>query len=325
MKKTICLLMAILLLAVLSAPAFAAAGEKITEPGQTMPDFTVQLTDGSSATLSELLKEKDLVVLNIFATWCRPCEIEFPYMEKVYEANSDRMTVLSLSADRDDTMEMVAGYKESHSLSFPMGLTGEALPFLDVPGYPTTFFIMKDGRVVFIKVGAFIAEGAFEEKVGIFLAEDYDGSALAPEKAVPFMSFLFLIIPVFLYLMRVAGRWRLFKKAGRPAWHSLVPFLSTYTEYDLCWKGTAGIFYLLIVTAIPISFRLLPHNDGLVLLAAAMTLAGFVISLLEARKLSGAFGKGLIAGIFLLIAPHLSRLILGFSGAQYQGKQGRRD
>ena len=39
--------------------------------------------------LSELLKEKDLVVVNIFASWCGPCELEFPEMEKVYQASRE--------------------------------------------------------------------------------------------------------------------------------------------------------------------------------------------------------------------------------------------
>ena len=50
--------------------------------GQEAPDFTLPLTDGSEAKLSELLKDKEVVVLNIFASWCGPCEKEFPDMEK---------------------------------------------------------------------------------------------------------------------------------------------------------------------------------------------------------------------------------------------------
>ena len=73
MKKLISVLLAVLLLAALCGIASADTGIGV-EPGQQMPDFTVSLTDGSTATLSELLKEKDLVVLNIFASFCKPCE-----------------------------------------------------------------------------------------------------------------------------------------------------------------------------------------------------------------------------------------------------------
>jgi len=76
-----------------------------------MPEFSVELTDGSQAVLSELLEENDLVVLNIFASWCGPCEIEFPEMEKVYQENKDRMVIVAVSGDPEDTMEMISDYK----------------------------------------------------------------------------------------------------------------------------------------------------------------------------------------------------------------------
>ena len=109
MKKLISILLAVLLIAAMSGTAFAETGIGV-EPGQAMPDFTVSLTDGTTATLSELLKDKDLVVLNIFASWCGPCEREFPEMETVYQANSDRMVILSVSGDPGDTLEMISDY-----------------------------------------------------------------------------------------------------------------------------------------------------------------------------------------------------------------------
>ena len=94
MKKLISVLLLVVLLATaLSITAYADSGIGV-KPGQNMPAFTVDLTDGTTATLSELLKEKDLVVLNIFASWCKPCEREFPEMEEVYQANSDRMVIV---------------------------------------------------------------------------------------------------------------------------------------------------------------------------------------------------------------------------------------
>ena len=167
MKKIICILLALLLLAGLSCTAFAA--QEGVQPGDSMPDFTVALSDGTSATLSELLKGNDLVVLNVFATWCGPCKLEFPEMEKTYQAHSDRMVILSVSGDPADTREMIAAYKEENALSFPMGMAGDALDFLDVTAYPTTVFIDRDGKVGFYKVGSFVQEGDFEAKVNTHL------------------------------------------------------------------------------------------------------------------------------------------------------------
>ena len=108
MKK----LLAALIALALCLSCFALAGAE-TEPtvyalGNTIEDFTVTTFNGQTVTLSELLKEKDLVVLNIFASWCKPCEREFPEMEEVYQANRDRMEIVSISGDPNDTMEVIS-------------------------------------------------------------------------------------------------------------------------------------------------------------------------------------------------------------------------
>ena len=235
MKKTIGILLAVLMLTALMGTAYADSSGLGIEPGQAFPDFTVSLTDGTTATLSELLKEKDLVVLNVFASWCGPCEMEFPEMEKSYQAHSDRMVILSVSGDPSDTMEMIADYKASHGLSFPMGLAGDALGFLKVSAFPTTVFIAKDGKVGFIKVGAFTSGKDFEDKVGTFLSDSYNGLPLPSEVAHSYtLQILIGILVMLLFL--VIGRWCLFRKAGKPGWHSLIPLLSTYQEYEYTFR-----------------------------------------------------------------------------------------
>ena len=215
MKKLFCLLLAVLLLVSLGCTAFAESSGLGVEPGQAMPDFTVTLTDGSTATLSELLAEKDLVVLNIFATWCGPCKLEFPEFEKTYEAHSDRMVILSLSGDPEDTMEMLADYKAEHGLSFPVGQAGDALDFLNATSFPTTLFITRNGNIGFIKVGAFVTEGDFEARVNTFLSADYDGTPFASEIAHSVFPYLVLLL-LGSMLLTVISRWLLFRKAGQP-------------------------------------------------------------------------------------------------------------
>ena len=201
------LILTVILIAVPGSFAYADTGIGV-EPGEVMPDFTVSLTDGTKATLSELTAEKDLVVLNIFATWCGPCEREFPDMEKTYQANRDRMEIVSVSGDPSDTMEMIADYKASHGLSFPMGQAGDALGFLRISGYPTSILIDRSGKVGMVKVGAFIGQGEFEEKVAHFLSAEYDGKPLAAEKAFSLSLYLygwFVLGAVLLAMRRRSG------------------------------------------------------------------------------------------------------------------------
>ena len=59
--------------------------------GNIMHDFTVTLTDGSTLTLSEVLKEKKGVLINFWFSTCSPCISEFPYLVSAYEKYKDAM------------------------------------------------------------------------------------------------------------------------------------------------------------------------------------------------------------------------------------------
>ena len=317
MKKIIsCLILTIVLMTVVFSNITFASSRIGIEPGEVIPDFPVALTDGTTATLSDILKEKDLVVLNIFASWCGPCEKEFPDMENVYQANKDRMEIVSVSGDPDDTMEVISDYKESHGLSFPMGLAGDALDFISISGYPTTIFIDRNGNVGLIKIGAFVVEGEFEEKVNTFLSPDYDGKPLASETAVDIMPFLlgWFVIGT---LLLVAGRWRILCKAGRKGWHSLIPFLSAYEEYSTCWAGWIGLLVCLFeVCAFAVNIFKLPAAIYYILMAVQ-----FVFGMKESLMLSKAFGKSTVFGVLmgLPLLRDILRFVLGVGKSRYQG------
>ena len=314
MKKLISLLLAVLLLAALGACAYADTGLGI-EPGDAMPDFTVELTDGTTATLSELLKDKSLVVLNIFASWCVPCEKEFPHMEEIYRANSDRMVIVSVSGDPEDTMEMIADYKESHGLSFPMGLAGDALSFIHYSSFPTTVLINRDGNIGLIKVGAFTSREEFETLVDAFLAADYDGANMGFQKAFNLLPYLLGLMLLSGVLVTI-GRWCLLRKAGRTGWHSLIPLLSTYKEYSLCWNGWLGVLDdLCFVLALVSDLLKFPSA-----VYYALMLLNLGIGVAEGLKLAKVFGKGKVFGVLMALPVFktLLRFVLGVSKAPYQ-------
>ena len=175
MKKTILLLIACALLL-----GMAASAEINPLLGQTMPDFSFEDTEGRTIALADLLAEKDLVVVNIFTSWCPPCRMEFPEMESVYQALSDRMEIVAVSDEPTDTLEIIADYKAELGLSFPMGSakgTG-IVSFANLEGYPTTLFVDKGGKVVYYNLGSFASEAQFRSAAEYVLDEAYDGSPL---------------------------------------------------------------------------------------------------------------------------------------------------
>lgn len=142
--------------------------------GGVMFDFTVTDTDGVSYTLSELLKEKDAVVLNLWYTNCGPCKAEFPYLQHAYDKYSDKVALLALDPVADDNEAAVAAFKTGNGLTFPMAKVDAAwADQVEGIAYPTTIVIDRFGTVALIHVGSIDTAGVFEGVFEHFTAEDY--------------------------------------------------------------------------------------------------------------------------------------------------------
>ena len=126
------------------------------------------------------------------------------------------------------------------------------------------------------------------------------------------------IVSLVYYVLQVIGDWMLFKKAGKKGWHSIIPILNIYDEYDICWKGSKGIFFLFLNVVLGVGLAV---QEAPFLIAALI--AGVWVLLLQIRqsfKLARSFGHGFGFGLFLLIFDRLGRIILGLGKSQYVGK-----
>jgi len=175
MKKLTALLMCMLL----ALSCFAGAAYAL-EPGDEMPDFTVELCDGSVFTLSEALEGHDMVLINIWASWCGPCRMEFPYMEEAYMQYSDRVAVVCLSCETSDTNASIAQFKQSNKLTaLPMGQDTIGLSYQLLEGYiPMTVIVDRYGKYAYSSVGAITDSAVFMSMFDYFLNEGYDGSEM---------------------------------------------------------------------------------------------------------------------------------------------------
>lgn len=141
-----------------------------------MYDFSIPTSDGTTFKLSEVLKEKDFVMINFWATWCSPCKAEFEGMQKAYERYKDNMAIIAISVD--DTMAEVANFKATYSptLTFDMGTDPEKLygnfSTYSQGAVPTTIFVDRYGKICnFIKGGG--TEALFRQEFAHYTAEDY--------------------------------------------------------------------------------------------------------------------------------------------------------
>lgn len=136
--------------------------------GSIMGDFTLTDTDGNSYTLSELLKEKELVILNFWYVSCVPCKAEFPHFEAVYKNYAEDVQLLTMS--HFDTEDQIKALRQQMGVTFPM--IAENIGFQQGFGlemYPTTVFIGSSGKILRIKVGDFKSEQDFIDAIEMFL------------------------------------------------------------------------------------------------------------------------------------------------------------
>lgn len=145
--------------------------------GDTIADFTITTYNGNSVTLSDVLAEKDAVLINIFATWCGPCKNEFPFMEQAYKQFKDQVEVIALSGDSSDTAEKVRQVANSLGLTFPMGLDSAGISHgIKLTAFPTTLVVDRFGTIVFSQIGSFDDESSFVNLFEFLISEEYTES-----------------------------------------------------------------------------------------------------------------------------------------------------
>jgi peroxiredoxin len=112
------------------------------------PDFLLTNTQGDQIQLSDLKGQP--VLINFWATWCAPCRIEMPAIQNRFGAFRDQGFVV-LAVDFDEPADDVRSFGVEFGLDFDLLLDpgGEIQKLYRVRGYPTSFFVGRDG---FIKV-----------------------------------------------------------------------------------------------------------------------------------------------------------------------------
>jgi peroxiredoxin len=116
------------------------------EIGKPAPDFALVDMNGQRHKLSDYRGEG--VFLNFWATWCKPCEREMPYIDNQYQYFKDK-GVKVLTIDVGESELVVNNFIERHNLSFPVMIDkGEVQTAYGINPLPITFLIDKDGKVV---------------------------------------------------------------------------------------------------------------------------------------------------------------------------------
>lgn len=123
----------------------------LVKVGNMAPDFTVELTDGSSVTLSDLRGK--LVMLQFTASWCGVCRKEMPFIERdIWQPNKERENFVLLGIDRDEPLEKVKEFAQQTKVTYPLGLDPGADIFARYAerqaGITRNVLIDPEGRII---------------------------------------------------------------------------------------------------------------------------------------------------------------------------------
>jgi thiol-disulfide isomerase/thioredoxin len=136
------------------AVALSAAVEaqsQQTQPPPVFPDLEFVGSEGGSVRLSEL--KGNVIMLNVWATWCGPCKKELPMVQRMYDTYSDRnFVVVAVNVDAD--RKRVAPFMKQFNISVPVYYAApeDAGP-LTAMGIPSTFILAPDRTLIDREVG----------------------------------------------------------------------------------------------------------------------------------------------------------------------------
>ena len=120
------------------------------ELGSKAPDFTAY-------TLDSIPKQKRLadyrgqvVMLNVWATWCLPCRVEMPSIEALNKDYAPKgLKIVAVSIDDPGMDSAIRAFAKQYGLTFDIlhDPSGKITDLYDISGYPETFIVGKDGVI----------------------------------------------------------------------------------------------------------------------------------------------------------------------------------
>ena len=115
-------------------------------PDHPAPEFTLSNLAGTTVALSDL--KGQVLLINVWATWCAPCRVEMPSIQAAYDQYHDQgFTVAAVNLQEDPSA--VATFMREHQLTFPALLDpdGHVSQAYQAVSLPSSFFVDRRGVI----------------------------------------------------------------------------------------------------------------------------------------------------------------------------------
>jgi len=164
-------------LLVIVAMGLNRAQQGTVQPGQVIDSFTLPLFSGyehegkSEVQLDEFRGK--IVVINFWASWCKPCEQEAAEIQRAWEEYEPTGEVIFLGVDYVDIEPDAKVYLKKFGITYPNGpdLATSISQYFRIKGVPETYFVDRDGVLHYVQVGPFSSIDQIRDIINPMLAE----------------------------------------------------------------------------------------------------------------------------------------------------------
>lgn len=124
--------------------------------GSSAPDFTLDDMDGNAFHLADHVGQ-EVILLNFWATWCEPCRVEMPHLDRLQESYRDRgLRVLAISMDGPESVSRVRSHVNRYDFALTVLLDHESeVSQLYNPrrAAPLNVIIDREGEITWTREG----------------------------------------------------------------------------------------------------------------------------------------------------------------------------
>ncbi|MFD2371499.1 TlpA family protein disulfide reductase [Brevibacillus sp. GCM10020057] len=138
--------------------------------GYVAPYFSLKALDNQVYKVEG--KRSKPVVLNFWASWCGPCRMEAPDLQKLYEKYKDQIDFYGINVTTSDSPEAAAAFVSAYKLTFPipMDVAGTVSDLYLIQAFPTTYVVDTQG-IIRKKIIGMIDAGTLELELRQLLAQ----------------------------------------------------------------------------------------------------------------------------------------------------------
>ncbi|MGO4293316.1 TlpA family protein disulfide reductase [Chitinophaga sp. RAB17] len=134
--------------------SYAQDKDTYIKTGDNVPSFSFELTEGKTVNIADY--KGKLVLLNLFATWCPPCNAELPEVQKkIWAPHKKDPRFAFFVFGREEGWEKLKPFKEKKGFDFPI-LPDEGRKIFSLfaaQNIPRNFLIDENGKVIYSSVG----------------------------------------------------------------------------------------------------------------------------------------------------------------------------